>query len=123
MVLSLGTLSCFIGSYLGSVIAFLMGRFIFREKAEGLNKKYPVFRAMEQLMIKDGYKFVFLLRLILFVPFNISNPALGTSAVSLKAFLVGGFGTLPVCLFYCYFGSTLSTLQQALTGDADIDAL
>lgn len=40
-VVGIGALSCFFGVYLGSIVAFLASRYIFREKAEEFAKKYP----------------------------------------------------------------------------------
>lgn len=111
LALVVGAVCCFVGAYIGSLVAFVLGRHVFRGWGLILSRRYPVFRAVDVLAQREGTKFIFLLRLVLFVPFNVSNPILGAgSSVSLRCFALGGFGLFPSCLFYVYLGTGIATI-------------
>jgi hypothetical protein len=42
-----GTLSVFIGASAGSIVAFLVGRYLLRDWVKGLSKKYAIFEALD----------------------------------------------------------------------------
>lgn len=58
---------------------------------------------------------MFLMRLSLLVPFNVSNYIFGGSAVKLKDYLIGTIGVLPIALFFVYIGTTMSNIYDALS--------
>jgi len=43
----MGTGAVFLGMYVGGICAFLIGRFMLRDCAEGWAKKYKIFRAID----------------------------------------------------------------------------
>ena len=61
-----------------------------------LTVKYKVFGALDKTLENQGLKLVFLMRLSLLVPFNVSNYIFGGSAVKLRDYL---FGTIGVVAF------------------------
>ena len=72
--------------------------------------KYKVFSALDRTLENQGLKLVFLMRLSLLVPFNVSNYIFGGSAVKLRDYLIGTIGVLPIALFFVYIGTTMSNL-------------
>ncbi len=72
--------------------------------------KYEVFSALDRTLENQGLKLVFLMRLSLLVPFNVSNYIFGSSAVKLRDYLIGTIGVLPIALFFVYIGSTMSNI-------------
>ncbi len=62
-------------------------------------------------------KFILLLRFSILVSFNITNYILGGSSVSVLAYCVGTVGVMPQVLFYVYMGSTMSSIQDAISGE------
>ena len=57
------------------------------------------------------------------MPFNVSNYVFGGSAVKLRDYLIGTFGIIPIVLFYVYIGTTMSNIQDALSGKEKITTL
>jgi len=112
-----GTLSVWIGAEIGSCIAFLLGRFVFREQAEKLAEKYKITKALDKAIKTEGLKFVLLLRLCPLVPFNAFNYLMGVTGVSFVNYAIGGVGMIPGTIVYVFVGSTLGSITQAATGD------
>ena len=75
-----------------------------------LTVKYKVFGALDKTLESQGLKLVFLMRLSLLVPFNVSNYIFGGSAVKLRDYLFGTIGVLPIALFLVYIGTTMSNI-------------
>jgi uncharacterized membrane protein YdjX (TVP38/TMEM64 family) len=114
--ISIGTASIFVGAWCGSVIAYLVGRYLCRDQVVKLTLKYQVFSALDKTLESQGMKLVFLMRLSLLVPFNVSNYVFGGSAVRFTDYLLGTIGVLPIALFFVYMGTTMSNIQDALSG-------
>lgn len=62
-----------VGATIGSILAFLLGRFVLREQAQGLFNKFKTLKAVDQAIESQGLKLVILLRLSPVVPFNAFN--------------------------------------------------
>ena len=75
-----------------------------------LTTNYKVFNALDKTLESQGLKLVFLMRLSLLVPFNVSNYIFGGSAVKLTDYLLGTIGVLPIVLFFVYIGTTMSNI-------------
>lgn len=113
----MGTASIFIGAWLGALIAFTIGRYFCRMNVKKMTIKYRVLKAIDILMETQGIKLIILLRMSLLVPYNFSNYVFGGSAVKLKDFLIGNFGLIPLVVFYVYLGSTMSNIEDAMSGN------
>ena len=114
--LLIGTLCTFVGCFLGGILSFFSGRFLCRVKVKEYAQRNRVARAIETIMEKEGAKLIFLMRLSLIVPYNVSNLVFGAAAVSLKAYCVGTLGLIPMNLFYVYIGQTMSSIKEAVEG-------
>lgn len=119
-----GSVYVSIASTLGSICAFLIGRYLARgwvsEKIAGQEK----FKAIDNAVGKEGWKIVGLLRLSPIFPFNLLNYSLGLTKVSLKDyFLASWIGMMPGTVMYVYIGSiagslaTLGTERSRTTGE------
>ena len=93
--LVLGTLAVFVGAAAGAVASFLIGRFLLRERMQGLAKKYAIFQALESALEKKGLRILILLRLSPIVPFNVINYVAGVTSVSFRDYLVALLAILP----------------------------
>src|SRR5437870_11011902 len=67
-----GFLAVSAGSTLGAALAFLVARFIAREKVEAIARGNQKFRNIDSAIGKEGAKLIFLLRLSPVIPFNLS---------------------------------------------------
>src|SRR6266513_5490959 len=76
-----GFLAVSAGSTLGAVLAFLVARFVARDKVETIARQNEKFRRIDNAMGKEGAKLIFLLRLSPVIPFNVSNYFYGLTAV------------------------------------------
>lgn len=101
-----GTAVALVGATLGAGLAFLSGRYLFRnrmKKFAGENKK---FGAIDDAIGKQGWKIVGLLRLSPLIPFNVSNYFYGVTAIGFWPYLLASFiGMAPGTLLYAYLGA------------------
>ncbi len=61
------------GATIGAALAFLVARFIARDKIEAIAQRNDKFRKIDNAIGKQGAKLIFLLRLSPVIPFNLSN--------------------------------------------------
>ena len=62
-----------IGASLGATTAFLLGRFVLRDKVASYKSKYEKFNVIDKVVEQKGLKVTILLRLSPVVPFNVFN--------------------------------------------------
>ena len=74
-------------------------------------------------MADNGLKFTFLMRLCPIIPYNAYNYVLGVTSVSLKDFAIGGLGMIPGAFIYVFIGTTLGSVNEALSGNFENGAL
>lgn len=111
-----GTAYVFIGAFIGSGAAFLIGRYLARHAVEERIAGYERFAAVDRAVGRDGFKMVFLLRLSPVFPFSLLNYALGLTAVRFRDYMLAGFGMLPGTLLYVYYGKVAGDLAQLASG-------
>lgn len=102
----MGIITALIGANVGACAAFLVGRTIARDRVARTIASYPKFKALDEMVSKEGFKFVMLLRLNPILPFNILNYALGLTKVSFSDYALASLiGMLPETVVLVYFGS------------------
>jgi len=98
-----GFLYNIIGITLGATAAFLISRYF---AFDWLNKKLstrldPVMKGVAE----EGWRFVAMVRLVPFMPFNILNYALGLTEIRTGQYVVAtGICRIPFCIAYTYLG-------------------
>jgi len=126
----LGTAAVFLGATTGSLCAFLLARYLFRdlvtsylerEKLKGTSTFALYWSAIDAAMSKQGLKIMVLLRLSPLIPFNALNYVAGTTAITFKAYAVAMLGILPGTTLFVYLGATAGDLASAEEGDTDED--
>src|SRR5439155_23638641 len=91
------------GATLGAEVAFLIARFIARDKVEAIAKGSEKFRNIDKAIGKQGAKLVFLLRLSPVIPFNLSNYFYGLTSVKFWPYLLASWiGMMPGRFRYVY---------------------
>ena len=120
LVLLIGTASVWVGTWLGSIVAVLLGRTILKKQVQRFIEGKTIFKAIDMTIQKEGWKFVFLLRTCFLVPFNVSNYVFGVSSIKLKDFVLGGFGTMPMVAFEIYTGACATDIQKAISGKEEL---
>jgi uncharacterized membrane protein YdjX (TVP38/TMEM64 family) len=115
-----GFLAVSAGSTLGAALAFLVARFIARDRVEAIAKGNDKFRRIDNAIGKQGAKLIFLLRLSPVIPFNISNYFYGLTSVKFWPYVVVSWiGMIPGTFLYVYIGTaSQAAVSAAASGEA-----
>ena len=115
-----GLLAVSAGATLGASLAFLVARFIARDKIEAMAKRNDKFRRIDNAVGREGAKLIFLLRLSPVIPFNLSNYFYGLTAVRFWPYVLASWiGMMPGTLLYIYIGTAgKAAVAVAAGGDA-----
>ena len=106
-----GSVIVSVASTLGATAAFLVGRYLARDRVAKLIEGNERFRAIDEAVGREGWKIVGLTRLSPVFPFNLLNYAYGITKVSLRDyFLASWVGMVPGTLMYVYLGSLAGSL-------------
>src|SRR5437870_10071971 len=108
------------GSTLGAALAFLVARFIAREKVEAIAERNDKFRNVDSAIGKQGAKLIFLLRLSPVIPFNLSNYLYGLTKVRFWPYVLASWiGMMPGTFLYVYIGTaSQAAISVAAGGEA-----
>jgi uncharacterized membrane protein YdjX (TVP38/TMEM64 family) len=106
----LGSIYVFIGATLGSIAAFLVGRYLARDWVAKKIAGNDRFGAIDRAVGKEGLKIVLLTRLSPAFPFNLLNYAFGVTGVSLQDYAIGSIGMIPGTIMFVYIGSLAGSL-------------
>ena len=99
---------------LGMTLAFLSGRYLFRDAVERRVKGDPRFEALDRAVEDRGFVLVLLLRLSPVVPYNVLNYALGLTSVRLGPFMLASLiGAIPSTLLYAYLGASIGRVATS----------
>ncbi|MBS0418057.1 MAG: TVP38/TMEM64 family protein [Proteobacteria bacterium] len=110
-----------IGSTLGALTSFLLGRTLAREWVRGKIERWPRFQALDRAIAAHGIWMVFLTRLSPAIPFNLLNYAYGITAVRTRDYVIASWvGMLPGTLLYTYAGAAAANVSEAIAGRAPL---
>jgi uncharacterized membrane protein YdjX (TVP38/TMEM64 family) len=109
----LGALYVVIGATIGANLAFLIGRYLARDRVAKMIEGNAKFAAIDRAVAQEGWKIVGLIRLSPAFPFNVLNYALGLTQVSFWDNLLGTAGIVPGTFMYVYIGSLAGSLAMA----------
>jgi uncharacterized membrane protein YdjX (TVP38/TMEM64 family) len=105
------------GATLGASLAFLVARFIAREKIEAIAQRNEKFQRIDNAIGEQGAKLVFLLRLSPVIPFNLSNYFYGLTGVKFWPYVLASWiGMIPGTLLYVYIGTAGKAAISATAG-------
>ncbi len=114
----LGTLLNVIGATIGATLAFLVARYLAHDYIDGLFK----YENIKQKLNEHGFKIIFILRLLPFVPYFALNYVAGLSRIRLKDFILASFlGMIPGTFIYTYLFATVG--EQILTEGFSLQAI
>ncbi|WP_373539417.1 TVP38/TMEM64 family protein [Chamaesiphon sp.] len=106
----LGSVYVFVGATLGSIAAFLVGRYLVRDWVAQKIANNDKFSAIDRAVSREGLKIVILTRLSPIFPFNLLNYAFGVTGVSLRDYIIGSVGMIPGTVMFVYIGSLAGSL-------------
>ena len=105
------------GATLGAALAFLVARFIAREKVEAIAQRNDKFRSIDHAIGEQGAKLIFLLRLSPVIPFNLSNYFYGLTGVRFWPYVLASWiGMMPGTFLYVYIGTAGKAAVAAAAG-------
>ncbi len=103
-----------VSATIGATLAFLVARYLAKDKVESLMSKRPKFKAIKAAVSEGGWKVVGLLRLSPVLPFNLQNYFYGVTDITLLHYVPATFvGIMPGTLLYVYLGAA----GKAASGD------
>lgn len=98
-----------------SLASLFIARNIGRDFAERHLRAHPHLETLLHTLERGGFKFLFLLRLALHLPFGLTNLALGLTRVPLRSYMPATtLGVFPGALLFCYAGSLITNAQDIL---------
>ncbi|PYK64079.1 MAG: TVP38/TMEM64 family protein [Verrucomicrobia bacterium] len=116
-----GFLAVSAGATLGAALAFLVARFIARDKIEAITQRNEKFRNIDEAVGKQGVKLIFLLRLTPVIPFNFSNYFYGLTGVKFWPYVFASWiGMMPGTFLYVYIGTAGKAAVAAAAGGAPV---
>jgi uncharacterized membrane protein YdjX (TVP38/TMEM64 family) len=103
--LVVGTVTVSIGSTLGAALAFLIARYLARDKVAAMAGRHRNFGAIDKAIDEGGWKIVAMLRLSPAIPFNLQNYLYGLTPVRFWPCIVTSWvAMLPGTFLYVYLG-------------------
>lgn len=101
-----GSVWVIIGANLGANLAFLIGRYLARDRVSKMIEGNEKFTAIDKAVGQGGWKIVGLTRLSPIFPFTLLNYAFGLTKVKwIDYFLASLIGMLPGTVMYVYIGT------------------
>jgi len=115
-----GTVYSFVASVLGAAAAFLVSRYLLRDRLARRMLAEPRFQRVDRAICRRGLRVVLLIRLSPVLPFSLLNYVLGLSHVRLRDYLLGSISMLPGTALYVYPGMVAGELIAVGTGRAEL---
>jgi len=99
-----------LGSLLGSIACFFLGRYWIRETVRRWSRKYPLFDAIDSAVSDNGFKIMCYLYLTPILPLGLASYMVGTTSMPLKPFALAKIAALPNTALHVYVGAAAGTL-------------
>jgi uncharacterized membrane protein YdjX (TVP38/TMEM64 family) len=112
----LGSIVVWVGASIGDTCCFLLSRFIFRDYITKKSQRYPLFRAIQKAVNREGMKLIICLRLVPVIPYVFLNYLMGITDIKLWHYVVGNIALLPGTIAFVFVGTTLSDIAQIIDG-------
>mmetsp|Transcript_2716 Transcript_2716/g.3342 ORF Transcript_2716/g.3342 Transcript_2716/m.3342 type:complete len:354 (-) Transcript_2716:975-2036(-) len=111
--LSITVFTAYIGTLFGSITAFTMGRYLFQAGLNKLKIMYPKFCVIERIIIYNGFKITFLIRLSPIIPAHMMNYFMGITGIRFLDYLVGSLGFIPSATTFALIGGSIEGVISA----------
>jgi uncharacterized membrane protein YdjX (TVP38/TMEM64 family) len=102
-----GVAIVFVASNLASQSAFLLSRYVLKQRVVRLLDHHPKLKKLDRAVGKEGWKAVALMRLSPMLPFGLQNYFYGVTDVKLRDYAVGtALGIVAGTVVYVFLGSS-----------------
>ncbi|WP_297436062.1 TVP38/TMEM64 family protein [uncultured Clostridium sp.] len=100
----ISALITWIGYTIGAGVGFMIAKFLGREFVEKLEGKGKLSK-LDKFLGNEGFKTIFIARLLPFIPFNLTSYLAGLSSISFKSFILGtAIGQIPGTIAFAVLG-------------------
>ena len=104
--LAAGTVIVSLASTTGAALAFLIARYVARDRVRRHVERSPKLAAVDEAIGEKGWRVVALLRLSPAIPFNLQNYLYGVTAIRFGPYVMASWlAMLPGTFLYVYLGS------------------
>lgn len=107
---TIATIVSMLGSAVGAVACFLLGRYIMREQVRKWIRKYPLFDAIDIAAAEHGLRIMAMLYLTPILPLGPVAYMCGTTSMALSHFCIAKIAALPLMMLYVFIGASAGTL-------------
>jgi uncharacterized membrane protein YdjX (TVP38/TMEM64 family) len=122
--LAWGIVAVWFAATVAAAVAFLIARYLAREKVSAWARKSPRFEAIDDAIGRQGWKIVALLRLSPLVPFSLSNYLYGLTAIRFWPYVLASWlAMFPGTVLYVYLGAVGRAGLEAAAGGGERDPL
>ena len=108
-----GALVAGLGTWLGALGSFAVGRWLLRPRVTRWMKQHPRWPHFEEMTSDRGGLLVFLTRLSPIAPSTLMNYAFATVPIRPAAFALGSVGLIPNVVMYTYLGTLTGNALKA----------
>ncbi len=112
----------FIASLLGGLIAFILGRWLFRESIQRSLMNDSRLQNIETALTNDAMKISVLVRLSPLIPDEWLNYLMSATPVSLRVYMVSNCSGIVYSLAYAYYGHALGRFALNSSGIEDMNS-
>ena len=96
-----------LGSVTGSILAFLLARYVAAEWVQSRIARYPLLHTVAHVIDEEGWRIIALLRLGAPIPSSLQNYALGLTRIDLKTYsLATLFFSIPQIALFSFMGAS-----------------
>jgi uncharacterized membrane protein YdjX (TVP38/TMEM64 family) len=103
--LALGFLLCVTAILTAAYVAFLLSRYVMRDRFQALETRFAVLARFDGEIAASGWKLVFMLRMSPLSPFGLVSYAFGLTRIGLLDYTIGTLSSLPSLLAFVYAGT------------------
>ena len=114
-----GSAAVYFGTWFGSCLAFLIGRYVLRDLTRRLVNKFKIIKALDFAFQDQGFRTCFLFRLCPLVPFNGYNYLAGATSLRFSPYFFAFVGYIPTVLANVWIGTTIKSLADLIRGEYD----
>lgn len=110
----------FVASMVGGLIAFLLGRWLFRDSIQEAISNDQRMVNIEAALGEDAMRISVLVRLSPIIPDEWLNYIMSATPVTLRVFMLSNVSSIIYCFIYAYYGHALGSIALSRSGMAGL---
>ena len=110
----------FVASMIGGLIAFVLGRWLFRDSIQEAIANDQRMVNIEAALGEDAMRISVLVRLSPILPDEWLNYIMSATPVTLRVFLLSNVSSIIYCIIYAYYGHALGSIALSRSGMAGL---